>query len=122
MRPSKGDGTSPAVCAVEEIDLVAGCWAEPQSFSLSIFYEIIIKISTRSSPSLKPCGSKSTRWPPLYRTEHIIKQLMASKVGEVIVADMKAVMSFSGDFHRVKVNLPAARPLVRKGAKALSFK
>jgi len=69
-----------------------------------------------SLPTVPP--SKVQAWiqihkvPPLYRIESIMKQL-ASKVGEVLVVDMKVVSTGTGDFHRAKVNLPADRPLVR---------
>lgn len=72
-------------------------------------------------------GSTSTAWclpakfkawiqiqklPPLYRTKHILKQL-ASKVGEVLMVDIKAVSTSTGNFHQARVNLPAACQLVR---------
>ena len=50
--------------------------------------------------------------PHLFRTEDIVKQL-AAKVGEVHEVEMRAVPSRMGDFHRVRVKLMAAKPLIR---------
>ncbi|CAD6247136.1 unnamed protein product [Miscanthus lutarioriparius] len=50
--------------------------------------------------------------PHLFRTEAIVKQL-AAKVGEVQEIEMKAIASRTGDFHRVRVKLAAAKPLIR---------
>lgn len=50
--------------------------------------------------------------PPLYSIVRILKQL-ASKVGEVVMVDMKVVSTSTGDFHRARVYLLTARPLVR---------
>jgi hypothetical protein len=50
--------------------------------------------------------------PPLFRTEAIIKQL-AARVGEVDKVKLKVAFVGTGEFHRVRVNLDAARPLMR---------
>jgi hypothetical protein len=50
--------------------------------------------------------------PPLFRTEAIIKQL-AAKVGEVEKVEVKVASNGNGDFHRARVHLDAARPLMR---------
>jgi hypothetical protein len=50
--------------------------------------------------------------PPLYKSQEIIERLAAS-VGEVISVEMKVVSSGRGDFFRARVNLDAAKPLVR---------
>ena len=69
-----------------------------------------------SFPSVIP--SKVQAWiqihnvHPLYLTEGILLQL-ASKIGEVIMVDMKAATTSTGDFHWARVNLLADTPLVR---------
>ncbi|CAN6249597.1 unnamed protein product [Urochloa humidicola] len=69
-----------------------------------------------SVPTVLP--NKVTAWiqihriPPLFRTEAILQQL-ASKVGEVLKVEMKAVATSKGDFHRARVKLLADRPLAR---------
>ncbi|TVT97494.1 hypothetical protein EJB05_57259, partial [Eragrostis curvula] len=50
--------------------------------------------------------------PPLYRTEGILK-MIAGRIGEEIMIEMRAIPTEEGDFFRVRVNLPADRPLVR---------
>lgn len=68
------------------------------------------------TPSVIP--SKVQAWiqihkiPPLYRTESLIGQQLAGKVGEVISTDTRVDSCSDGDFHRARVNLVASRPLV----------
>jgi hypothetical protein len=50
--------------------------------------------------------------PPLYRTEAILRQL-ASRVGEVVKVELKAISFGNGEFHRARVLLEADTPLMR---------
>ncbi|KAK1629914.1 hypothetical protein QYE76_004229 [Lolium multiflorum] len=52
------------------------------------------------------------RIPPLFRTEAILKQL-AAKVGEVVKVEARVFSFGNGEFHRARIWLDAARPLMR---------
>lgn len=68
--------------------------------------------ATPSPPCKVPAWIQIHKVPPLYRTEGILRML-ALKVGEEAVVEMRVVASLGGDFHRARVLPHAEKPLVR---------
>ncbi|KAM0913525.1 hypothetical protein ACQ4PT_012094 [Festuca glaucescens] len=67
-------------------------------------------------PTVIPSGvqvwAQIHKIPPLFRRKEVIVQL-ARRVGEFISADLVAVQTMSGVFHRVRVKLDSVKPLTR---------
>ncbi|KAK1683349.1 hypothetical protein QYE76_044197 [Lolium multiflorum] len=67
------------------------------------------------APTVIPAGVQAWiqihKIPPLFRNKEVLNQL-ASRVGEVIASDLTPVQMRTGEFHRVRVKLDSAKPLM----------